>query len=143
LSAPHTATTQSSTAALPVLVAAGLIGGGVALALPSLELTVAGVAAGARTIAATLEQSRTFASTGVREFAANYRAGVEHVRGLKLNDPHVLGETLGRQAWTSTEEVVRSTITGATLGASAWAAQHLCAALADAIEHHGPHDAQR
>jgi hypothetical protein len=131
-----------STAAMPVLCAVGLLAGGaVVAALPMLE---AGSAA-AETLSAArsaLSKSGPYATTALRDFAAKYRESAAHVRDLKLSDPHVLGETLGSQAWTSTEEVVRSAITGAGLGTGAWAAQKVCSAIADAVKHRLHHATQ-
>lgn len=128
---------------LPVVVAAGLVAGGAVVALPALEVAGGMVAAGVRTVGASLAKSGPYATTALRDFATKYREGAAEVRGLKLGDPHVLGETLGAQAWMSTEEIARSTVVGAGLGGGAWAAQKLCSAVADAITRRPDHAAQR
>jgi hypothetical protein len=111
--------------ALPVLVAAGLLVGGAAVALPALDLAGAG-ALGARALGGVAGGGR-YVRDAVVDFATAYRTGAARLKSVELRDPHAVGKSLGEQAWTSTEEGLRSGVTGAIFGGSAWAAGQLCA----------------
>ena len=130
-------------AALPILVAAGLLGGGLALAAPEIAAGVAGAAAAAERVGPAVTAARGFATTALRDFAAKYREAAGKAADIDYSDPHVLGATLGAHAWTSTEEVVRGAVVGAAFGGGAWAAEKLGSAAVDAFERARPHAAQR
>jgi hypothetical protein len=110
-----------------------LIAGGGACALPALEAAVGAMADGAQSVASAVASAGGFAKVALREFATEYRAAAGQVADLKLTDPHVLGKTLGAQAWTGTEEVVRGAIVGAGFAGAAWAVEKLGAAGTGAI----------
>jgi hypothetical protein len=110
-----------------------LIAGAAAVALPEVAAAGAGAAEAAGSIGSAFARGAAFAKTAAREFAAQYRDAAAEVADIKWSDPQVLGKTLGAQAWTATEELVRGAIAGAGLAGAAWAAGKLGGAAADAI----------
>jgi hypothetical protein len=120
-------TPPESSAGLPVLVAAGLIAGGVAVIVPPLEVAGGAIAGAVDSLGAALGRGSAFTSAAAREFATQYREDASAAAGLKFADPHELGRAAGAQAWLATEELLRSAVVGAGLAGGAWAAEKAAA----------------
>ncbi len=151
---PATATPLGPGDALPVLAAAALLSGGAMLAAPAVGAAVAGLTDTTSAVVAGLTDATSaagdglsrgaaFARTAGRAFGLAYHDGAQRAAGLDLGDAHAVGEMLGAQTWTATEELMRGAVVGAALAGGAQAAEGLSRAVGHALAPAAPHAAQR